>query len=119
MKLFYFINILLPGILGFNFNNMYHNIGPGIENIHHKKDIYKPGVFIVKQISSILPHVDSIGHDILHANNEFINDVLNNPLINEHYKKDIILFSIKLAQHGDEMGSQLLQVYYNIVEKSL
>ena len=74
---------------------------------------------VVKTISAALPHVDNIGHNILHANNIFINDILNNQMLDHDTQKAIILFSIKLAQHGDDMGSYLLQTYYNIVDYSL
>lgn len=74
---------------------------------------------VVKSISAALPHVDNIGHNILHANNIFINDILNNQMLDHDTQKAIILFSIKLAQHGDDMGSYLLQTYYNIVDYSL
>ena len=67
----------------------------------------------------MLPKVDNIGHNILHANNEFINDILNNNMIDHDTQKFIILSSIKLAQYGDDMGSSLLQLYYDIVDKSL
>jgi hypothetical protein len=77
------------------------------------------GNSVVKTISSILPHVDNIGHSILHANNIFINDILNNPVLDHETQKNIILFSIKMAQYGDDMGSNLLQTYYNIVDFSL
>ena len=70
-------------------------------------------------ISEMLPHVDNIGHQVLHANNVFIKDILSNPVMNDELKRNIILFSIKLAQYGDDMGSQLLQLYYNIVDACL
>lgn len=70
-------------------------------------------------ISEMLPHVDNIGHDVLHANNVFIKDILSNPVLTDELKRNIILFSIKLAQQGDDMGSQLLQLYYNIVDACL
>ena len=91
------------------------------EGLKHSKEDIKVhvGNSIVKSISSILPHVDNIGHNILHANNIFINDILNNKMLDHDTQKQIILFSIKLAQQGDDMGSQLLQMYYNIVEYSL
>lgn len=73
----------------------------------------------VKFISSALPHVDSIGHQILHANNVYINNILNNPNIPHEVQKMLILASIKLAQHGDDMGSELLKLYYNIVDGCL
>tara|TARA_B100000941_G_scaffold136413_1_gene96726 strand:+ start:496 stop:870 length:375 start_codon:yes stop_codon:yes gene_type:complete len=87
-----------------------------IETDEHYREI---GVKVVKGISSMLPKVDNIGHNILHANNEFINDILNNNMIDHDTQKFIILSSIKLAQYGDDMGSSLLQLYYDIVEKSL
>ena len=71
---------------------------------------------VVKQLSAGLPHVDSIGHNILHANNVFINDILNNPYLNHDLQKMIILTSIKLAQSGDNIGSSLLELYFNIVD---
>ena len=70
-------------------------------------------------ISEMLPHVDNIGHQVLHANNIFIKDILSNPVLTDELKRNIILFSIKLAQQGDDMGSQLLQLYYNIVDACL
>ena len=73
----------------------------------------------VKMISSALPNVDSIGHQILHANNIYINDILNNPNIPHELQKTLILMSIKLAQYGDDMGSILLQFYYDIVDRCL
>ena len=74
------------------------------------------GDSIVKQLSAGLPHVDNIGHKILHANNLFINDILNNDILSHDMQKEIILTSIKIAQYGDNMGSSLLQLYYNIVD---
>lgn len=74
------------------------------------------GKKIVLQLSSLLPKVDTIGHDILHANNKFVVDVLANEQMSHEFKKDIILLSIKLAQHGDDIGSFFLQQYYNIVD---
>ena len=74
---------------------------------------------VVKLISAGLPRVDSIGHKILHANDIYINNILNNPNIPHDLQKTLILTSIKLAQYGDDMGSQLLQTYYNIVDFSL
>jgi hypothetical protein len=74
------------------------------------------GNYIVKQLSAGLPNVDNIGHNILHANNIFINDILNNQYLTHSMQKVIILSSIKLAQCGDNMGSSLLELYYNIVD---
>ena len=77
------------------------------------------GKKVVLGISSLLPKVDSIGHNVLHANNEFISNILSHDVLNDHLKKEIVLASIRLAQHGDDMGSHLLQMYYNIVESCL
>tara|TARA_Y100000591_G_scaffold331024_1_gene363654 strand:- start:5842 stop:6273 length:432 start_codon:yes stop_codon:yes gene_type:complete len=82
------------------------------------KDKYV-GKIIVEQISSILPRVDTIGHSILHANNEFIDYILNDTNYSEIMKKNIVLASIKLAIMGDNFGSHLLQLYYDIVDKCL
>ena len=77
------------------------------------------GKKVVLQISSLLPKVDTIGHDILHANNQFVANVLANDSMSHEFKKDIILFSIKMAQYGDDLGSFFLQQYYNIVDYSI
>lgn len=95
-------------------NNILTNVYDHIEN--SEKII---GKFIVTQISTLLPKVDSVGHNVLHANNEFITTILNNHILSHEHQKFIILSSIKLAQYGDDMGSHLLQVYYDLVDKCL
>lgn len=78
------------------------------------------GKALVLKISSLLPHFDGIGHKVLHANNEFISSMLNTPHnIPDEVRKEIILLSIRFAQYGDNFGSFLLQLYYDIVDKSL
>ena len=86
-------------------------------NIKHFSNL--AGNEIVKFVSSALPEVDQVGHQILHANNVYINNILNNDKIPHEIQKELILVSIKLAQYGDDMGSHLLQWYYNLVEKCL
>tara|TARA_B100000524_G_C23631109_1_gene363150 strand:+ start:195 stop:653 length:459 start_codon:yes stop_codon:yes gene_type:complete len=91
---------------------------------HNSKDVlldfsHKTGNEVVKLISAGLPHVDSIGHKILHANDIYINNILNNPNIPHELQKTLILTSIKLAQYGDDMGSNLLTLYYNLVDYCL
>ena len=84
--------------------------------INEDKDL---GRFIVEQTSSLLPHVDTIGHKVLHANNEFITYILNLHTLPDNIKKDIVLFSIRLAQYGDNAGAHMLQFYYDLVDKCL
>ena len=77
------------------------------------------GKNIVLSVSSNLPKFDSVGHKILSANHDFIEKILHNEVLSHQMKKDIILASIKLAQMGDDMGSHILQQYYNLVERCL
>lgn len=77
------------------------------------------GKLIVEKISAFLPKVDTIGHNVLHANNEFIDYILNDTNLSEIMKKKIVLMSIQLAIMGDNMGSTFLQLYYDIVDKCL
>ena len=77
------------------------------------------GKLIVEKISAFLPRVDTIGHDVLHANNEFIDYILNDTNLSEIMKKKIVLLSIQLAIAGDNMGSTFLHLYYDIVDKCL
>jgi hypothetical protein len=87
------------------------------DKLNHDKEL---GIKIVKHISSFLPKVDTIGHKVLHANNEFINDILNlGDYIPHETKKSIVLLSIQMAQMGDDFGSHLLQIYYDLVDKCL
>ena len=77
------------------------------------------GKYVVMKVSAFLPSFDSIGHKILHANNEFVSKILLDTSLPDELKKDLILFSIKMAQNGDDFGSYLLQMYYDIVNNSL
>lgn len=84
--------------------------------IEVKQELGKEAVL---QLSSLLPKLDTVGHDILRANHDFIQDVLHNELLNHEAKKTAILWSIKLAQYGDDFGSKVLQEYYDIVNACL
>ena len=95
-------------------SNIYQEINKNIELFNQQA-----GKETVKFVSSALPHVDSIGHQILHANNIYINNILTNPNIPHDIQKMLILASIKLAQYGDDMGSELLKMYYNLVDNCL
>lgn len=75
------------------------------------------GYFVVKTISAGLPYVDSIGHRILHANDVFINQVLNSEGMPHELKAKIILTAIQVSQAGDNFGGVLLKLYYDIVER--
>lgn len=75
------------------------------------------GYFVVKAISAGLPYVDSIGHRILHANDVFINQVLNTEGMPHEIKAKIILTAIQVSQAGDNFGGVLLKLYYDIVER--
>jgi hypothetical protein len=92
-----------------------------IDNLNNFIDENKKiiGRETVMKISSFLPHFDQIGHKVLHANNEFISYILSLNNVPDELKKDIILTSIKMSQHGDNFGSYLLQMYYDIVHYSL
>ena len=137
----YYVLLLIPFVNGIQINNnLIHTFNPIVSTLKsnvncnfiedkfnintisdyiNSNDNLKPGVFVVRRISSMLPHVDSIGHNILHANNQFISDIFDNDIIPYDVKKSIILSSIRLAQFGDDMGSHLLQIYYDIVDNSL
>ncbi len=99
-----------------NHNFKYSIIGLDKDIEHIKTDI---GKRLVIKLSSLLPKVDSIGHDVLQANNRFIVDVLSYPNIPDDVKKEVILLSIKIAQYGDDLGSVFLQQYYDLVDRFL
>ncbi len=90
---------------------------PKIPMCHEVPDNF--GEKIVLKISSALPQFDTVGHKILSANHDFIEYILNDTIFNHDTKKMIILTTIKLAQMGDDLGSSILQQYYNIVDSCL
>lgn len=74
---------------------------------------------IVQTLSNTLPQFDSISHIVLNTNSKLISYVLNDEFIPPQIKKDIILLTIKMTQEGDNMGGQILELYYNIVNHIL
>ena len=77
------------------------------------------GEAIVKASTSWLPKADSIGHIILHKNEEFINIIFNTNIFNAEQKKFLILNIIDLARNGDDMGSKILTFYHALVDHVL
>ena len=77
------------------------------------------GIHVVKSISSLLPKLDSIAPQILHANDQIIDATLNSNWLPGDLQKKIVLNSIKFSQFGDNMGSYFLQMYYDLVDKCL
>ena len=74
------------------------------------------GKKIVIDMSYTLPKLD-VGYDVLHANHQFIMDMLTmHDNIPDDVKKDIILLSIKMAQYGDNVGSYFFEQYYRMVD---
>ena len=74
---------------------------------------------IVQTLSNTLPQFDSISHIVLNTNSKLISYVLNDEFIPPQIKKDIILLTIKMTQEGDNMGGQILELYYNLVNHIL
>lgn len=77
------------------------------------------GIEVVKTISSLLPKLDCIAPQILHANDQIIDATLNSNWLPGDLQKKIVLNSIKFSQFGDNMGSYFLQMYYDLVDKCL
>ena len=71
--------------------------------------------YLIKQISSAFPHMDSISHYVLHTNDVLINYVLNNSHINTEIKKMLVLFLVEFTQFGDASGGVILQLYHDLV----
>ena len=99
-------------------NDLFHK---QLDKFHHFIEVQEKAIGreVVMKVSAFLPNFDTIGHKILHANNEFVSKILLETDLPDVIKKDLILFSIKMAQHGDDFGSVLLQMYYDIVNNSL
>ena len=103
MKIKYIFSLLL-----ISFSNAFNpNIPPNVAKQ------------IVKTTSGILPNADSIGHNVLHGNKLIIDYLLDHNEIAMQYKKPFILFLIETARMGDDAGSRILDIYYNLVNHML
>jgi hypothetical protein len=80
---------------------------------------YYHGECIVKYISSFLPYADGVASHFLNANEFLINNILNNSYISNDLKKNLILKIIGFSIYGDNVGSDMLEMYYNIVDQLL
>lgn len=87
----------------------------GVKN--HKKQC---GILVVKVVSSLLPHIEQIGHRILSVNNHLIQQIMDmdESKLSHKDKGKIITSLIHMAQWGDNAGSRMLQIYLDIVETS-
>jgi hypothetical protein len=88
------------------------------EGVHnHKKHC---GIFVVKVVSSFLPHIEKMGHRVLSINNDFVHKIMNckETQLSHPMKGKIILMVIGIAQWGDNLGSQLLKLYHDIIKSS-
>jgi hypothetical protein len=90
-----------------------------LEKILGSEFIQSNNKIIIQSLSNTLPQFDSISHIVLNTNSKIITYVLNDELIPPQIKKDIILLTIKMTQEGDNMGGQILELYYNIVKHIL
>lgn len=99
--------------------SLFQSINTFISPIDILHNIPKPppdlAINIVKESTAILPKFDSIGHIVLSTNEYLINQVINSN-IDPILKKKLILKIIDLARQGDDMGSTILQNYYNLID---
>ena len=87
--------------------NIYKNIDVLYKESNHLA--HEAGYTVVKIVSSILPHVDMIGHKVLHMDDVVINYFINLDNLSPELKKHIILSIIHISQQGDHFGAQMLQ----------
>ena len=141
MKVFFLMSTLITCINGFKLSFFDKSISPKLiedadslsklNQIPNNRlfDLYdnfvpdekKPeiGEAIVRSITAWLPNADSIGHIILHKNEELINVIFNSNFVPPEQKKFLILTIIDLARNGDNMGSQILTFYHDLVQHVL
>ena len=74
-----------------------------------------PPYFMVKQITNILPTFEHIGHNIIHADRDFIHYVLDSQIPHQ-IKTFSILLSIQLAQQLDNIGGHMLDMYFHSIK---
>ena len=95
--------------------NIQFSNGFGIDFINLSKIHTECAVTLVKASTSILPQVDSIGHNVLHTNQVLINKILESN-IDPILKKKFILQVITITRQGDQIGGKILQDYYNFID---
>ena len=69
----------------------------------------------IDKLTKIIPNIDLIGHNVILIDKNLIVNLINNDFIDNDIKKDIILTIIRLTQEGDQIGTFVLQNYYNLV----
>lgn len=74
---------------------------------------------IIKSITSSLLPMDSLAPTILKFNEYLIKTILDTDFLSLAEKKLLILNSIQFAINGDLLGSKILELYYDIVNKIL
>jgi hypothetical protein len=96
-------------------NPLINNYNPiqRISDIEFNKK--RVGEILVEKITNSLPEFDQISHIVLDTNSKVVSYILHLENLPDPIKKNFVLFSIKLAQEGDNMGSHILQLYYDIV----
>ena len=106
------MNIKTNKIINYRSNELFNNF-----NVNNCQE--EIGKIVVKSLSNTLPQFDSISHIVLTTNSKLISYVLADDLIPLQLKKKIILLAIKLTQDGDNMGGEILELYYKIVDAIL
>ena len=75
-----------------------------------------PPYIVIKSVSSMLPIVHDVAHNILSIDRDLVHWTLNNDHLTHNVKSFIILFSIQLAQMADHIGSDMLNLYYHTIK---
>ena len=74
---------------------------------------------VIEQLSALLPKLDGFSHVVLKTNSNIINHIIADDTLTYEMKRKLILFTIKVVQDGDNVGSQILQTYFDIVNHCL
>lgn len=75
--------------------------------------------YLINAITSLLPCIDNIAYYVLHINQELIHFVTKAEWLPTEIKEQMILFFIKMVQNGDNTGTVILQMYYEIIKHLL
>ena len=95
--------------------NMFNQECPEYLSIYKNILTQQQNEYLIKQISSSFPHMDSISHYVLHTNEVMINTILNNSHLNTEIKKILVLLLVEFTQFGDASGGVILQFYHDLV----
>lgn len=85
----------------------------------HIAEIIRIKIQLIEASASILPKIDTIGHNLLLKNEVIIKSILETENIPLYLRKRMVLDIIRITQYGDIFGGIVLSHYHDLVNSLL